>query len=186
MSTISGDIFPKETPRSLISPAEVSEYDALKKGLPNGWKAWHSLRLRIGSGWEGEGDFIIADPERGILIVEVKGGLMKLDGGIWYQSGRRMDKPPRQQALDFVHHLAEEFSRRRVPMPPYGVACFFPDVDFTNAPPSGDLKDAVVSGRELKWIEHRLPSLFDSVVRKGSCPPAKRWIPVLAELWGTT
>ena len=84
-----GVVYPRGGPRTTVSRAEVSVYEALSKGLPNGWQAWHSLRLRVGSNWEGEGDFVIADPTRGVLILEVKGGRMELRDGLWHQNGRR-------------------------------------------------------------------------------------------------
>jgi len=45
-------------------------HEALARKLPNGWHAWHSLRIRIPGGPDAEADFIILDPRQGIPIVE--------------------------------------------------------------------------------------------------------------------
>ena len=69
-------LWPREDPRQTKSEAERRVYDALKASLPNGWHAWHSLKLRTKTKGEfSEADFIIADPDRpSLLILEVKGG----------------------------------------------------------------------------------------------------------------
>ena len=51
-------------------------YEALKKAIPKEWFAWHSMNLRTEDIKFAEADFVIADPKRGILILEVKGGQM--------------------------------------------------------------------------------------------------------------
>ena len=54
-------LWPKEMPRHTDSEAEKKMYGALKTGLPKGWQAWHSLRLRSRkTGQPDETDFIIA------------------------------------------------------------------------------------------------------------------------------
>ena len=69
-------LWPHEVPRQTKSEAEKKVYEALNIGLPKGWYAWHSLKLRNNKkGVFSEADFIIADPKRlSILILEVKGG----------------------------------------------------------------------------------------------------------------
>ena len=60
-----GIIYPIDGPRPTSSHAEKKLYAALKAQLPEGWRAWHSLRL-WGAGYrESEGDFVIGIPMRG-------------------------------------------------------------------------------------------------------------------------
>jgi len=73
-------------------------YDALTRGLPKGWYAWHSLRIRARGHPDAETDFVIADPARGILFVEVKGGHIEERDGRWYSNCRQLEQPPRDQA----------------------------------------------------------------------------------------
>jgi hypothetical protein len=67
-------LWPLHKPRPTESHAEIAVYDALAKQLPQGWYAWHSLRIRVPGHPDAEADFVIADPARGVLILEVKGG----------------------------------------------------------------------------------------------------------------
>ena len=45
----------------------------------------------------GEGDFVIVDPGRGLLAVEVKGGTVEKRGGQWFQNGEPMRRPARDR-----------------------------------------------------------------------------------------
>jgi hypothetical protein len=94
-------VHPAAEPRPTRSQAERRVHDALPHGAPAGWYAWHSLRLRTRVGFLGEGDFVIAHPARGLLVLEVKGGSVSQSYGLWYQNGVRMEPPPLKQALDF-------------------------------------------------------------------------------------
>jgi hypothetical protein len=185
---VAGDVFPRQAPRSRVSRAEVAVWDALRRGLPNGWRAWHSLRLRAGSHWEGEGDFVIAAPDRGVLVLEVKGGVVELNDGRWTQNGRPLDRAPRQQALDFVNRLIGVLRTRGVETPAYGVACAFPDVDFSDdlGPRAGDLENLVLGPRQLEWIEQALPALLARAVPEHAPPRSGRWLAALHDLWGET
>ena len=80
--------------RPVKSHAEHRVDEALQTGLPSGWLAWHSLRIHDDSGAEGEGDYILIDPDRGMLIIEVKGGAMETRDGRWFQNGKPLDHSP--------------------------------------------------------------------------------------------
>ena len=67
---------------------------ALRDHLPKGWLAWHSLRLRDGDNLDGEGDFVIAAPKRGLLVLEVKGGHVEVRDGRWFQNGKPLKTAP--------------------------------------------------------------------------------------------
>ena len=43
-------LWPREAPRTTASNAEVRVWEALGKHLPDGWAAWHSLRIRDARG----------------------------------------------------------------------------------------------------------------------------------------
>lgn len=57
-------LHPATAPRPTSSEAERIFYRALIGGLPKGWSAWHSLRVRADTTWEGESDFVLAIPDR--------------------------------------------------------------------------------------------------------------------------
>lgn len=184
---VPGNLHPADGPRSRISHAEVAVYQALAKHLPLGWSAWHSLRVRVGSDWEGEGDFVVAAPDRGLLVIEVKGGQVELRGGRWLQNGHEMAMAPRQQALGFVRRLADALRAHHVEVPPYGVACAFPDLDFSDGPGCSDLEGLVIGRRELDWLGDCLPRLLDRALpTQFPVPQNQRWIATLTALWGET
>lgn len=95
-------LYPRGTPRATESNAEVIVYQSLKTALPEGWYTWHSLRIMEESGVFGEGDCVIVNPARGLLVVEVKGGNIVQRDGRWFQNGKPMPRDPRRQAYEFV------------------------------------------------------------------------------------
>jgi hypothetical protein len=61
---------------------------------------------------QGEGDFVLFDPARGILVVEVKGGEIWCEAGQWKQRNRRTGDVltifPEAQASDTMHRIRFE------------------------------------------------------------------------------
>ena len=81
-----------------LSRRPVSErivFEAVKKYFSDDWKVFHSFdfvsrdlnRMR----WDGEIDFLFYHPDKGILILEVKGGKISHRLGQWYQEDRPID-----------------------------------------------------------------------------------------------
>ena len=69
--------------------AEIEVFERLEQDLDNSWYAfysrpWWGLSDRGGE-LDGEADFIVAHPDRGLLFLEVKGGGVEFDGdnGKW-------------------------------------------------------------------------------------------------------
>ncbi len=90
---------PQELSASMRSDAgrsaEVRLYDDLAEQLSNKWSVWH------GCAWlgtthpgsvpvDGEIDFVVAHPDRGILVIELKGGLVSYDArrSQWFSRDR--------------------------------------------------------------------------------------------------
>jgi hypothetical protein len=99
---------------SLGSQAEAKFYVACRDQLPATTLIVHSLALiRLGadgSRRDAEADFVVVDPERGILVVEVKGGAMHFDpaSGQWSSTGntgQHKIKDPFRQATSQKHAL---------------------------------------------------------------------------------
>jgi hypothetical protein len=181
-----GALFPADRPRHTSSEAERDVYDALKRQLPEGWCAWHSLKLRVhGSKWESEADFVIAVPHRGMLLLEVKGGEVELRDGRWFQGSREI-KSPRDQAQTFAKNLQREVEKLGGGKVPFGIACVFPDVPFSEGPECGDLRGAVIGKRELAYLAEALPKLVDELIPRWPVPEDSRWHDALTRLWGKT
>jgi hypothetical protein len=104
-------------PRTLLegdlkSRAEGKVFGALAAGLDDAWEVFHSVgwvsRDKKKGSDDGEIDFVIAHPERGLLCLEVKGGGIECKHGEWYgiHEGREERiRDPFAQAVDHVHDL---------------------------------------------------------------------------------
>ncbi len=106
------------------SHGEERVFQALR-GLPDEVTVMHSFRwLHPGSGRgvtgsfgpQGEGDFVLFDPDRGLMVIEVKGGHIWCDQGEWRQKNRRTGAVftihPEEQARNTVHRIREEVQAR--------------------------------------------------------------------------
>ena len=178
---------PKELPRHTASEAEKKVYEALKTGLPKGWQAWHSLRLRSrNTGQFDETDFVIADPGKpALLLLEVKGGRIEVSDGRWYQNGHPMASPPLDQALAFRTILVERFRSLNINPPKMGCAVCFPDAIFEKGPPGDDFEGLVIGEKDLPYLKAVLPTVMEDAV-PNPWPTSNKWIHALHKLWGET
>jgi hypothetical protein len=86
-------MYPERPPQSIIDDpmrfAELRVFQALSN-LPERYRVFYSLHWQNDSketgAYEGEADFIIANPDKGLVVLEVKGGGITFDGtsGKWY------------------------------------------------------------------------------------------------------
>jgi superfamily I DNA/RNA helicase len=87
---------------------------------------------------EFEIDFIIAKPNKYVIVLEVKGGLMQFDGFQWTQNGKILHKNPELQVTYSCHALVKKYSQLSKAVPFIWMLCF-PDCelpDNTKLPPS--------------------------------------------------
>lgn len=155
--------------------AEVRVYDRLKATLPAGWTVFYSRPwLGItpsGAERDGEADFVIVHPQRGFLVLEVKGGGISYDPAreAWQSRDahgiRHNIKNPFGQARRAKHELLEKvqqhrsWPRDRFIRARHGVV--FPDA----ASPPGNLgadmpRELICCRPDLEhigeWVEERL------------------------------
>ncbi len=106
----------KMIPESLVAGTPGSErrlYESFRNELPDAWTVIHGQRFllpeRGARSQEGELDFLILDPERGGLGLEVKGGRVKRGVKGWSSVDRRGQehaiKDPGKQAQNAIHAL---------------------------------------------------------------------------------
>jgi hypothetical protein len=128
--------------------AEVKVYDALQDALPAGWHVFYSrpwLGLTpTGGERDGECDFVVAHPDRGVLTLEVKGGGIRFDplNDRWSsRDGNGTDweiKNPVTQAMQAKHIILNKAQAQRGW--PHAFVRFRHGVIFPDAPvPNGDL-----------------------------------------------
>lgn len=180
-------LHPQGAPRPTSSHAEQSLHRALATGLPQGWSAWHSLRVRSETGWEGEGDFVVAIPDRGLLVIEVKGGAIEVRDGQWLQNGKLMARAPREQGHSFARLLVSKLEERGLRgTPVFAVATAFPSSPFSNPPRQGDLDGAVLGQQDLPYLREALEAMRERLFPPQQRPRDSRWVELLHELWGET
>ena len=118
MAIMFPSVLPDYIRRDPFREAEVWVYDELKTQLPDSYRCYYSrpwlgLTSR-GEEIEGEADFVIAHPEKGVLVVEVKGGgVRRLEGSEQWVSRNRFNitnniKDPVKQAIDSKHLLLKK------------------------------------------------------------------------------
>jgi len=180
---ISG-LFPKVEPCTDCPESELAVYRRIKEALPAGWTAWHSLKIRTKGAEFSESDFVVANPDRGILALEVKGGRIDKEGGVWLQNGQPMKSSPLGQAHRFVRILLGKFKDKGLLPPPIGVAAVFPDTDFDAQPTQGDLEGLIIGARDLPYLEEALPRILERALREHAGRlSSPGWVGTLHGLW---
>ena len=175
-------LYPKEEIASKSPASEKKVYDALKKAIPKQWYTWHSMKLRTEDNKFTEADFVIADPYRGILILEVKGGHIKKEAGLWYQGEHLLKMAPLDQAHRCRGILLDRFREKRIDPPTIGLAVCFPDMFVGDGPTQDDLRGLVIGEESLPYMVEILPDLMAKAI------PKKRqtrggWIKELHSMW---
>ncbi|MEO8274412.1 MAG: NERD domain-containing protein [Chloroflexota bacterium] len=123
--------------------AEHVVFQRLRTALPEEYRlypnvAWLGRTAARRGLRDGEADIVLAHPERGFLVIEVKSGRLARDAaGKWLQNGRPMEVSPFEQARTSMHQLLDKL--RELPAAPprwnpiAGHAVAFPDVDIDSA-----------------------------------------------------
>lgn len=179
-------LWPKEQLRPTDSLAEKKVYSALKKQLPQNWTAWHSLRIRTADGLEGEGDFVLAIPNRGFLVLEVKGGHLEQRDGRWYQNGHPLAKGPREQGLSYARKLNTRLKESGLLSVPYAVLSVFPDTSFSNSPSQDNISELLLGSQDLPWLAESIQAKLDKAFPADYLVPDGNWQGQLHRLWGET
>jgi len=150
-----------------------------------------------------EADLIIAHPDRGILVVEVKAGQIARDGqGRWWAGSHELEPNPFDQAKANLHALLRKL--RDLPdAPPHwdpiaGRAIALPDVDLESAGSNLRLLGPDVDSALILDHGHLLPDdaartrtaierMFDLIVGQSSQlrPPGEAGIALLEQLLHT-
>ena len=161
-------MYPQPMRPDTRSHAERKLYAAFQSQLPDDFVVFHSVCWQVRdttSGVrDGEADFVVAHPDFGILLVEVKGGRIRYEGqtGLWF-SNENTIKDPFEQGRQGKYSLLEKLKElpywrdRWVTM---GNAVAFPDVIV-----KGDLRldaprELVLDGSDMAdlaaWVNQAL------------------------------
>jgi hypothetical protein len=163
--------FPGEGGRDYGKLAEQRVYNSLKEGLDNNVLVLHSQDYQTRNQYfecvDGEIDFLIIDPDAGIIVLEVKSGTVeRRTDGNWYQNGHRMSLSPFEQVKKnfyFLRDLLKERYPRETIGFPVGYAVCFPDVASKPDLLLSEVDEGIIiCGRELPHIQIVLQNIFSS------------------------
>jgi hypothetical protein len=117
---------------------------------------------------EGEVDFVVVHPHKGLLVLAVKGGTsIRHDGRRWFRDtaeGPREFQDPFSQARRNMHALLDiirERSGRQVTKDDiaHGYAVVFPHLDYEGAPPPHADKAIIISRKHLPMLGQAIDEL---------------------------
>lgn len=109
------------------------------------WIVLHSLGITTHNKViYGETDFLVLAPQLGIFALEVKGGRVKRENGIWYFTNRygktnSKVRGPFEQAKDGIFSIMEamkkrvDIDHRHIPNFLFGYGVMFPDIEYTSS-----------------------------------------------------
>jgi len=149
------------------SDAEIVLYDAFEK-LPKPFVVLHAVKWFARTlGTVGEIDFLIAHPDYGVLVMEVKGGNINIANGRWYstsKSGRTNEiKDPCEQAERNRRALGDWLQNDpRTKGIPFAL---FPAIALPDASVLGHIRpdcpqDIFIDMNHLHQLEDRILSIF--------------------------
>lgn len=173
-------LFPALDPADIENSGERSVARALVEQLPKKVEVFHSFnwlsRSRHDTLQEGECDFVLLDPDRGLLFVEVKGGSLVFNGREWVRvvgaERRTLNKDPFSQAQRAMHDIIELVKRhlpgadRGLPCT-FGFAVAFPDCRVSGTLPPSIQPELILDAGRMRTLEESIRRVFASFSRSG-------------------
>ena len=166
-------MYPDVPPGDLEHTSEEPVYVALRDQLGDDYSVLHSypwLRPWRGDALlEGEADFVMVHRQRGILVLEVKGGeTIRQDGRRWFRdtsTGPREFQDPFVQARRNMHALLDIVSERSGGLlskhdVAHGYAVLFPHHDYDGSPPPHADKAIVISRKHLPMMAQAIEAAY--------------------------
>ncbi len=141
--------------RPKASEAEKVVFDALELKLSPHWIVLHNLpyvsRDQEGMLHDGEIDFVLYHPKRGMVILEVKGGEIAYREGKWFQDGTHITpmEQVRKNKYAILALLREKLNRNEVPLRIAHALCF-PRCQGANIPWPPEARGLTICREELK------------------------------------
>ena len=130
-------------------------FEAIRKNLSDEWYVFHSFdyvtRDLNRKRWDGEIDFLLYHPQKGMLVIEVKGGVISYRNGQWYQEERPIDPVEQAKRNKYaVLKLLQETLHREIPMKFAHSVCF-PSCGIREVWPA-EAQGIVLTGPGLPYI----------------------------------
>ena len=166
--------------RPVLDPGDIEHdserlvYTALRDQLSDDYVVLHSypwLRPdRDGTLREGEADFVVLHQEKGMLVLEVKGGELRYEFGIWKRKKKMGFEPitdPFKQARKSMHYLVGRIEQQTTgEVQPtdfsYGHAVVFPHDNYSGEVPPGSDARLLITRREMDSLATAIESAMAS------------------------
>lgn len=157
------------------SRAEAEVYRAFRDQTPASWLVLHGLTLIARTPGEpprdAEADFVVFDPTRGFVVIEIKGGgVSRDDRGRWWSTGRngkKKIKDPISQALANKYQVltnltnAQTWGPAGAPRLLKGHAALFPDTATISTLIAPDRPEQILgAGSDVKGIHAWVDGVF--------------------------
>ncbi len=181
------------SPGTEVSLAERCVFELLAARLPDDWVVLHGRRVVVPSvdrrpPVESEADFLVLDPARGVVVLEVKGGFdIGVDEKGWFsvdsRGNRKAIKEPAAQAQRVMHTMLAHLSRLRGnPLPTrerrmaWGVV--FPDFEVADSADPGLPRSMLLDRKDLQDPRAAIERLFDAhgVARRPLTAESQRFL----------
>ena len=193
-------MYPERLPASVQSDAERVLFDKFRDQLSDRRTVlagvnWVYANNR-GQGRSAETDFVVLDPERGMLVIEVKGGRIGHDAGSgrWYSISRgghdHTIKDPIQQARSAFYGLRDTlgaaYATSRFDFPGgYGLAFIDGYVEQGSLPQDAP-RSIVLDASDLDNLDQRLDSMFQFWTRGEGRPPGEAGVQAAVDVLATS
>lgn len=196
--TLYPPLLPPEVRLNPKLSGEMAVYQALSKRLDASWHVFYSVKWQApvrsgGRPLDGETDFIVAHPQQGILLIEVKGGRIRYDAslGTWIARDRYdQDYPidPFNQVMRCKYALREllaektGFAKEQIHL---AHAVVFPHSDRpTGAITPNAQPEIILGANDLGQIEQRINALLSYYRPRQAFVHGDRLLPALIESLG--
>ncbi|MFO8017435.1 MAG: NERD domain-containing protein [Promethearchaeia archaeon] len=104
--------------KSIKVPKSELDFFRLVDALPDEWYVWHSVKWYNDADAQlGEADFLVFHPEYGFIVVEAKGGIIHVNGGVFSQQDthtlktHRLSKSPFSQAENTMYQFLKLYQK---------------------------------------------------------------------------
>lgn len=97
-------LLPADFDLTLLATSEQRVCKAFLLGLDDSWFVVPCVPIVV-DGMDCEIDVVLVAPNRGVIAVEVKGGVISIEAGKWIQNGWPLAKSPTQQVTTAKHNL---------------------------------------------------------------------------------
>lgn len=161
-------MIPTECDPQTRSKGEITVYNQLRKAFDDSWTIFHSFDITSHNVEnrlvDFEIDFLLFHPEKGILILEVKGGKITISENGWFQNGHVLNPDPVAQAKRNKYGIKDYLEKYLHGEPPisFGHSICFPDVFDDICKESAELKHITIIGSELSHINEAVISIMNN------------------------